>query len=310
MIQYGFGADIGGTTVKLGLFKSNGEILDNWEIPTDNTDGGKNILPGIANTINSSIEQRGIDRSDIIGIGVGVPGPVQRGGVVNSVNLGWVNKNVAGELRRLTGLAVKIENDANVAALGELWMGSGMGYNSLIMVTLGTGIGGGFVINGKIIPGAHGAGGEIGHIQINPDETIPCKCGRCGCFEQYASATGCVRLAREYLESSDEPSSLRDIEPLTAKAVWDCADEGDYAAIEITEKYCEYLARGLAVISTVIDPEVIVLGGGVSRAGAPLLDLTTEYYRKFAFSPCKDTPIHIASLENDAGMYGCMFMLI
>ena len=188
-MKYCFGVDIGGTTVKMGLFEAEGAIVDKWEITTDISDEGSAILPNVAASVGKKIEEHQIDKKDIIGIGVGVPAPVTSDGVVNgSANLGWKYKEVRRELEELSGLKAVIGNDANVAALGEMWKGGGAGEKNMIMVTLGTGVGGGIIIDGKILVGANGAGGEIGHICVNYDETDHCGCGNCGCLEQYASA--------------------------------------------------------------------------------------------------------------------------
>ena len=197
MKKYGFGVDVGGTTIKMGFFETDGKLLDKWEIKTDTTNGGENILSDIAKSIDNKLAQEGISKSDVQGIGVGVPGPVNSKGVVlKCVNLGWGVFNVEEALSNLTGLMVKAGNDANVAALGEMWQGAGKGSEDMIMVTLGTGVGGGIIVDGKVIAGANGAGGEIGHITVNEDEIEACNCGQYGCLEQYASATGIVRMAK------------------------------------------------------------------------------------------------------------------
>ena len=212
-------------------------------------------------------------------------------------------------MERLTGLPVKAGNDANVAALGELWKGGGVGYHSMIMVTLGTGVGGGIIINDKIVAGSHGAGGEIGHAHVDDSITDPCNCGNYGCLEQVASATGIVRLAKEALAASDEPSLLRGGH-VSAKSVWDAVKEGDALAIQIAERFGTYLGKTLAVFATVADPQVIVIGGGVSKAGQILLDYIIEPFKKYAFTACRDTEFALATLGNDAGIYGAAKMVI
>lgn len=208
-MKYCFGVDIGGTTVKMGLFEENGTILDKWEITTDTSEEGKYILPNIAASIENKIEEHKIAKEDIAGIGAGVPAPVTSEGVVNgSANLGWTYKEVKKELEELTGLKAAIGNDANVAALGEMWKGGGAGEKNMIMVTLGTGVGGGVIIDGKMLVGENGAGGEIGHLCVNYEETDRCGCGNRGCLEQYASATGIVRLAKQKLGQEMRPTIL------------------------------------------------------------------------------------------------------
>ena len=310
MKKYCFGIDVGGTTVKCGLFTVEGEVLDKWEIKTRTEDNGINILPDVAETINQKIQEKNIEKETVAGIGIGVPGPVNEAGEVPcAVNLHWGYVNIVGDLERLTGLPVKAGNDANVAALGELWKGGGAGYHSLIMVTLGTGVGGGIIINEKIVAGSHGAGGEIGHAHVEDAITDPCNCGNCGCLEQVASATGIVRLAKEALASTEAPSLLRDQE-VTAKAVWDAVKEKDAVAIQVAERFGNYLGKTLAVFATVADPQVIVIGGGVSKAGTILLDYVTGPFRKYAFSACRETEFALATLGNDAGIFGAAKMVI
>jgi len=305
MKKYGFGVDIGGTTCKIGLFETTGSLVDKWEIPTDTREEGKNILPDIAASLQEKMAEKKIGKEEIEGIGIGLPGPVQPDGSVPlCVNLGWKNKNIPEEMGSLMeGVPVKAGNDANVAALGEMWQGGGKGNKSLVMVTLGTGVGGGIIIDGKIVSGAHGAGGEIGHANMEPEEPESCNCGNHGCLEQMASATGIVRLARQALKESGQDSLLRKGE-VSAKAVFDAYKEGDALAGRVVERFAAYLGRALAIFACVVDPEVILLGGGVSRAGEPLVQAVQREYKKAAFSPCKDTPIKLAALGNDAGIYG------
>ena len=232
MSKYVFGVDVGGTTVKMGLFTVEGEVLDKWEIKTRTEDGGKNVLPDIADSIKSKLADKNLADEDIEGVGIGVPGPVKEDGtVLKCVNLGWGILNVQDELRALTGFEVKAGNDANVAALGEMWQGGGKGYSNVVMVTLGTGVGGGIILNGKMLFGVNGAGGEIGHICVDENETEICGCGNTGCLEQYTSATGVVRLATRAMASSDKKSALRDLETVTAKDVFDLAKSGPRSRI-------------------------------------------------------------------------------
>ncbi len=303
-MQYGFGVDLGGTTVKLALFEEVGRMVCKWEIPTVTDDGGSRILPDIAEAISGCLRQRGIDRSQVLGIGICVPGPVLEDGTVNRcVNLGWGVFNVEKTLQELTGLPVKAGNDANVAALGEYWMGGGKGFDSIVMVTLGTGVGGGIIIGGKLLSGAHGCGGEIGHMVLELDEKEPCGCGKYGCVEQYCSATGVVRLARRYLERENIPSVLRAGE-LTAKNIFDAAAENDTAALAITEEFYDKLARLLANLCAVTDPEAIVIGGGVSKAGNVLCEGARRYFDRYAFHATRGVRFTLATLGNDAGAWG------
>lgn len=309
--SYAYGIDVGGTTVKCGLFQVDGTYVESWEIPTRTEDKGVNVIPDIAETILKNMEGRGLSRKDVAGVGIGVPGPVRDGGVVSGcVNLGWGEYHVASELSgRLGGIRVEVGNDANVAALGEQWRGGGQGYRNVVMITLGTGVGGGIIIGGKILAGAHGAGGEIGHITVNRNETIPCNCGKKGCLEQYSSATGIVRRAKEVLASATKPSLLN-IDTVTSKDVFDAAKTGDEAAVSVVQFAGRMLGQAAATITCVVDPDVIVIGGGVSRAGQILLDAITKYYVPNAFTACKEIPFKLAVLGNDAGMYGAVRMVL
>ena len=303
-MRYGFGIDVGGTTIKLAFLDETGTMKDKWEIPTRTEDGGKNVLPDIAASVREYMEKENYTNDQIIGIGIGVPGPVSDAGIVNKcVNLGWGIIDLHGELSVLTGLPVKGGNDANVAALGECWKGGGQGAKDMVMATLGTGVGGGVVVGGKVIPGFHGAGGEIGHITMNHREKEPCGCGKFGCAEQYCSATGVVRMTKRYLASHKADSVLRTMN-FECKDVFAAAKAGDKPAQKALEQVYEIMGRFLAAIACVSNPEVIVLGGGVSKAGQPLIDGVTKYFHKYAFHACRSTRITLATLGNDAGAYG------
>lgn len=311
MKKYGFGVDVGGTTIKMGFFETSGKLIDKWEIKTDISNGGENILSDIAKAIDNKLAQEGISKNDVQGVGVGVPGPVNSKGIVlKCVNLGWGVFNVEEELASLTGLKVKAGNDANVAALGEMWQGAGKGSEDMVMVTLGTGVGGGIIVDGKVIAGANGAGGEIGHITVNDDEIEACNCGQYGCLEQYTSATGIVRMAKRKLAKTDEETSLRAVEELSAKIIFDEAKKGDKIAGELVEELGKILGSTLSNIAAVTNPEVIVIGGGVSKAGQILIDTIHKHFTESVFHACKDTRFVLAGLGNDAGMYGCVKMLL
>lgn len=310
MKKYCFGIDIGGTTVKCGLFDVKGEVLEKWEIKTRVENNGINILPDVAAEINDKIHEINLDRDEIAGVGIGVPGPVDEKGAVNcAVNLHWGYVDMADQMEQMTGLSVKAGNDANVAALGEMWKGGGAGYHNVVMVTLGTGVGGGIIVNGKIITGTNGAGGEIGHVHVVDDMENTCNCGNKGCLEQVASATGIVYLANKMLSETDRPSVLRG-DQVSAKAVFDAVKAGDTLANEIAEKFGKYLGTALSVIAGVVDPEVFVIGGGVSKAGPILLEFIKKYYQEFAFSACKDAAFALAELGNDAGIFGAAKLVL
>ena len=310
MKKYCFGADIGGTTVKLGLFDTEGNVLDKWEIKTHTENEGSAILPDTAATILAKMEERKLNPEEVVGIGVGVPGPVSIDGIVpHTANLGWGYKEVTKELSERTGLPCKAGNDANVAALGEMWMGGAKGHKDVLLLTLGTGVGGGIIVDGKILTGAHGAGGEIGHIHVEDQMEEHCGCGNQGCLEQFASATGIARLARAALAESEEPSILREGD-VTAKAVFDALKEGDELAKRIVERFGKYLGTAISVMAGILDPEVIVIGGGVSKAGWILLDYIRKYYKPFAYKSSKETEFALAQLGNDAGIYGCAKLIL
>ena len=304
-MKYGFGIDLGGTTVKIAYFDENGTMLEKWEIPTVTTDGGKQILPDIAASIRAFLDAHNINETAILGLGIGVPGPVNGKGVVNKcINLGWGVFNIAQELTALTGFPVKAGNDANVAALGEYWKGGGQGCDNMVFVTLGTGVGGGIVIDGHLLHGSHGSGAEIGHMVLNPKETVACNCGKHGCVEQYCSATGISRLAKNQLAATDAPSVLRSCETVTAKDIFDAGKAGDVVAQAIMDQYFDYMGQFLGSLCSAVDPEVVVLGGGVSKAGAVLLEGTEKAFHKYVFHAASEAKFTLASLGNDAGAYG------
>ena len=310
-MKYGFGIDLGGTTVKLAFFNEQGGLLSKWEIPTRRQEGGSLILPDIAASVADYLSKNNIPRDDILGIGIGVPGPVRADGTVNKcVNLGWGVFNIEQALSDLTGFPVKAGNDANVAALGECWMGGARGYKDLVMATLGTGVGGGIILDGKILCGVRGAAGEIGHLVLNRDETEPCGCGKKGCAEQYCSATGIVRTAKQTLALDNRPSTLRSVEDLTCKAIFDAANAGDQLADEILDKVYARLAEFLADLAACFDPEVIVLGGGVSKAGQILIDGISRHWHKFVFHAMGNIQFVLATLGNDAGAYGAFKLIL
>ena len=309
-MKYCFGVDVGGTSVKMGVFQADSTLVEKWEIPTRKDMAEDVILSDIADSIKEKMETHHIVQTDVTGVGVGVPAAVLGEGHVKKVaNLGWENKNVKEELEALTGLQVKVANDANVAALGEMWKGGGEGYNNLVMVTLGTGVGGGVILNGQIHTGTNGGGGEIGHITANRDETECCGCGKKGCLEQYASATGIARLAKKKLAINTKKTVLN-TEDISAKSVFDAVKCGDEVAIEIAEEFGSYLGYALADLGAILDPEIFVIGGGVSKAGDILFTYIQKYYDERTFFTCKDVKFALAKLGNDAGIYGAAKMVI
>ena len=309
-MKYGFGIDLGGTTVKLAFFDEQGTMVHKWEIPTNTAGGGKNILPDIAAAVLGYLKNENISHDQIIGLGIGVPGPVSGDGTVNKcVNLGWGVFNIVQELESLTGFKVRAGNDANVAAMGEYWKGGGKGSKSMVMATLGTGVGGGIILDGKLLYGVHGAGGEIGHMVANREETEACGCGKFGCVEQYCSATGVVRLAKRTLLETDAASTLRDKE-FTCKDVFDAAVAGDAAAKAALEKVYRYMGEFLGNLCCVLNPDTVVLGGGVSKAGNQLIEGIKPYFEKSVFHACKNVRFTLATLGNDAGAYGAFKLVL
>lgn len=310
MKKYCFGVDVGGTTIKLGLFDLEGNVLDKWEIKTRTENGGENILSDIAKAVEDKITEKGFTKEEVSGIGVGVPGPVDGNGTVHKcVNLGWGIFNVNEKLSSLTNLPVKAGNDANVAALGEMFKGGGQGYQSLVVVTLGTGVGGGIILDGRMLTGARGAGGEIGHIHVADGETEVCGCGNYGCLEQYASATGIVRLANRRLNQNTDETVLV-AGQCSAKDVWDAVKAGDKVAIDVAEQFGKYLGEGLAAIAGVVNPQAFVIGGGVSKAGDILLSYIEKYYKPVVFHASRDVKFTLAKLGNDAGIYGACKLVL
>ena len=310
MSKYAFGVDIGGTTVKMGFFTSDGQLLDKWEIPTRKEDNGANILPDVAKSIEDKLSEKNVSKDDVAGIGIGVPGPVDDSSVVHkAVNLGWGVFSIKETLEKIVNMPVVAGNDANVAALGEMWKGGAQGHDDVVMVTLGTGVGGGIIVKGKILNGYNGSGGEIGHIHVNDDEEDTCGCGNKGCLEQYSSATGITRIGKKILASTDEPSALRNDE-VNSKTIFDAVKAGDKVAIKIAEQYGKYLGDALAAISCVVNPEIICIGGGVSKAGQVVIDYVKPHYVKNTFHGSRETQFALATLGNDAGIYGAAKLVL
>ena len=314
MKEYAFGIDLGGTTAKIGLFTTSGALLEKWEVSTDTSHAGEHILENLAAAILGKMKEQSIQPEQVEGVGIGVPGPVLDSSIVPIVcaNLGgWGERNVSAQLSGLLdGLKVLVGNDANVAALGEIWMGAAKGAKNAVMVTLGTGVGGGVVVNGKVIDGVHGAGGEIGHITVNRHETAVCGCGKRGCLEQYSSATGVVRCMKKLLdENPDTPCVLRGTE-FAAKDVFDAARNGDALAAREVDEMSDTLGMALANIASTVDPEAFLVGGGVARAGDVLFAPLNKHFQEYAFKSCRETPIKQASLGNDAGIYGAVRLIV
>ena len=310
MSKYVFGVDIGGTTVKFGLFTLEGELIEKFSINTDKSNEGSNLLPDTAKAILAKLEEKSLTIADVAGVGVGVPGPVDDNGVVLiGVNINWPRPvAVTDTLSNLLGIPVNVTNDANIAALGEMWLGAAKGSRSAIMYTLGTGVGGGIIAHGKVINGTNGAGGEIGHLTAVPEGGAQCGCGKTGCLETVTSATGIVRIAKEKLAETNVKSSLHRIENVAAKDVFDAAKAGDNLALEIVDRVGFYLGLSTANLAATVDPEQFIFGGGVAHAGDILLEAIRKYYERYAFASVKKTPFVLATLGNDAGIIGGAYL--
>lgn len=307
------GVDIGGTTVKLGIFNISGELIKKWEIKTNISDNGKYLLSDVASSIREKLAEMNKDIKDCVGMGMGIPGPVRSDGYVEvCVNLGLRDiypAKVISEL--LDGIPVQVANDANVAALGEAWQGGAKGCEDIVMFTLGTGVGGGVILSGKIVAGRHGLGGEVGHIHVRKDEKEHCNCGGRGCLEQIASATGIAREAKRALSASDKDSLLRKHgEKISAKNVFDAAKQGDEIALGVVDTAMDYLGTAIASVALVIDPETFVIGGGVSMAGDFLIEKLQEKYDYYTAISDNKPKLALAKLGNDAGIYGAAKMVL
>ena len=308
MRKYIIGIDVGGTSIKFGKFDLSGELLDKWSIRTNKDNFGSYILHDIADSVKSSLPL-----DEIKGIGIGVPGPVTHNIVLSCVNLGWKRKNIQEELQNLIGdsdIIIKAGNDATLAAAGEMYKGIAKGYNNVALFTLGTGVGGGIIFEDKLVEGINGVGGELGHIQVDYEHNFLCQCGKTGCLETVSSATGIVNLAKENLKKYHARSPLRRFEKFSAKKVIDYAKEGDFIASRTIDEAMRYLAFAMANVTYTINPEIIVIGGGISNAGNFIIERIEKYYYEMVKPFISHTNFAIASLGNDAGIYGCCYMVI
>lgn len=306
-----FGVDVGGTNIKFGLFNKEGILLEKWE---KKTEVGLGIFQGIADEIAKKKVERKINSENLLGVGLGVPGPVKDNGQVELlVNLGLNDVNFPQEVsQRLNGISVKATNDANAAALGEMWQGGGRGYENLALITLGTGVGAGLVLNSRILNGLRGVAGEIGHIVVAPEIKEYCNCGGQGCLEQISSATGVVRHTQKLLAANPNARTIlrEKTDKLTAKDVVDAAKEQDSLAL-ISLEYCmEILGKTLADMGQVLDPEVFIIGGGLSHAGDFLLDMIKKHYQAHSIFSKEKADIVQAQLGNDAGIYGAAKLIL
>lgn len=305
------GIDLGGTTVKFAIMTKEGDIQQKWSITTNIMDEGSHIVPDIIESINHHLDLYQLSKDRIIGIGMGTPGTVDQemGTVKGAFNLNWREpQNVRAEIEAGVGLPVAIDNDANSAALGEQWRGAGNNEPDVAFITLGTGVGGGLIHEGKLIHGVSGAAGEVGHMVVEPNGYL-CTCGNHGCLEQYASATGVVHLAHDFADAYAGNSKLKQLldngDEVTSKIVFDLAKQDDFLANEVVNKVAFYLGLACANLANILNPSKIVIGGGVSAAGRFLLDRVDENFQEFAFKSTREaTELRLAELGNDAGAYG------
>lgn len=312
------GIDLGGTSVKLAILTTEGEIQEKWSIKTNILDDGSHIVPDIIDSIKQRFDTHGLTKDDFLGVGMGSPGVVdsEAGTVIGAYNLNWKTLQlVKDQFEAALGLPFFIDNDANVAALGEQWVGAGNNNPNVVFMTLGTGVGGGVIAAGNLIRGVKGAGGELGHITVDFDEPSACTCGKKGCLETVASATGIVNLSRRYADQYAGDAKLKqmidDGQDVTAKDVFDLAKEGDDLALIVYRHFSEYLGVACANIAAVLNPAYIVLGGGVSAAGEFLLDGVRKVFAENSFPQIKEsTQIVLATRGNDAGVLGAASLVL
>ncbi|WP_105131186.1 ROK family glucokinase [Streptococcus suis] len=312
------GIDLGGTSVKLAILTTEGEIQEKWSIKTNILDDGSHIVPDIIDSIKQRFETHGLTKDDFLGVGMGSPGVVdsEAGTVIGAYNLNWKTLQlVKDQFESALGLPFFIDNDANVAALGEQWVGAGNNNPNVVFMTLGTGVGGGVIAAGNLIRGVKGAGGELGHITVDFEAPFACTCGKKGCLETVASATGIVNLSRRYADQYAGDAKLKqmidDGQDVTAKDVFDLAKEGDDLALIVNRHFSEYLGVACANIAAVLNPAYIVLGGGVSAAGEFLLDGVRKVFAENSFPQIKEsTQIVLATRGNDAGVLGAASLVL
>ena len=301
------GIDIGGTSIKVGLFSTEGDLEAATKIPTGEITS-EAAFAVVTEGLKKLLDDNGVTPEDIIAVGLDVPGPVDDAGRVGMLaNIELDPEGLQAAIKHVFPRAsLAFVNDANAAALGELWQGSAKDVNSFVLVAIGTGVGGGEVTAGKIVPGAFGAGGEIGHITVNREETERCGCGRKGCLEQYASASGIVRVYKQQCEKlGQDPVELDG--PTDTLSVFNAYREGDEAAKAAISIMCDYLGYALAQISVIMDPQMYLIGGGVGDGFKLYADELRAAYRRYCLAPSVSTRILPASLGNDAAMYGSAF---
>lgn len=308
-MRYGFGIDIFGPNIKFGFFDEQGNLIEKWKIAAPVINESSQIIPTIANEVNNYLKKNSISDDEIIGIGVGIPGPVNSSGVVNKcVNLGWGVFNIERALTGLTELKVKASNISSLSALGECWKGSGS--DNMVFMAMNTGLGGGIVCDGKMVWGTTGGAGEIGHIVVNKSEKEACTCGKFGCVEQYCSPGGIVRVARRMLVNSQEASVLRKKKFFDYKDVLKAVDEGDKIAKDVMAKVYDYAGHALAGICCVLNPDTIVLGGEFCKIGQPAMEGIVRSFKKYVFYANDNVKFYFAELDTDACIHGAFKLVL
>jgi len=311
-MKYYAGIDLGGTNTKIGLVDEDGNIIFTTIVKTDSMEGFEKTIQRLSKILLQQVKSFGLNFDDVQSVGVGVPGPVLNSRVVKFwANFPWKNGvDLALEFEKNLGKPVKADNDVNVITLGEMWKGSAQGYKNVLGLAIGTGIGGGIIVDGKLVSGENGAGGEVGHIKVERDGKL-CGCGQKGCWEAYASATGLIREAQSRLAVNKTNGLYEQVigRDLEAKDIFDVAKEGDAFALDLVDYEADYIALGIGNLLNVLDPEIVVVGGGVSLAGDILFDKVKERLKKYAFpSTTENLKIVAASLGNDAGILGAAYL--
>lgn len=314
--KYAVGVDLGGTKIATGIVDQDGKLLDQLVCDTDAKEGSDAVLERMAQSVKTLLERQNAKPEDVLGIGVCSPGPLERetGLVLFAPNLGWKNVYLGPILQEKTGITTYVENDANAAALAEKWFGAGRGVENMVYITVSTGVGSGIIINDRLYAGTHGTAGEVGHIVIEGDGPL-CGCGQRGCLESLASGTAIARMAKEALQAGAE-SVIRDLvegdlDAISAKVVGEAAKQGDKVAQEVLDKAFYYLSLGVVNVLNLFDPEVVVIGGGVSKLGDMLFTPVIEQVRKKAVAgPREKTRIVPAALGVDAGMLGACSLVL
>ena len=311
-MKYYVGIDLGGTNTKIGLVDEKGNIIFTTIVKTDSMEGFSETIQRLSKILITQIEGTNVNFDNVVSVGVGVPGPVLNSRVVKFwANFPWKHGvDLALEFEKNLGKPVKADNDVNVITLGEMWKGSAQGYKNVLGLAIGTGIGGGIIVDGKLVSGENGAGGEVGHIKVERDGKL-CGCGQKGCWEAYASATGLIREAQSRLAVNKTNGLYEQVigRDLEAKDIFDVAKEGDAFALDLVDYEADYIALGIGNLLNVLDPEIVIVGGGVSLAGDILFDKVKERLKKYAFpSTTENLKIVAASLGNDAGILGAAYL--